>query len=220
MEIIKIPLNVKRIERVDDIPLLLRQMEKMEVAPLDRHFPTHGNWQEPRTGRDRVAGLHLSEGDHRLNSVQSWAAGLLMTLTVCLGALGLREPNFSDDHPCIVLERPWPGRCGVGSLRARAECPAAARVRGECASTAPRRKATSPSPRTACSHSGAARNTPDLPHLKINQAVLDPLGLPLAPRSSAASGPTTPSTCWRDARRRSNDCAYATPAPFACKSAW
>ncbi len=33
-------------ERVDDLPVLLAQLEKMEVAPLrDAHFPTHGNWQ-------------------------------------------------------------------------------------------------------------------------------------------------------------------------------
>ena len=33
-------------ERVDDIPVLLAQLEKMQVAPLlDAHFPTHGNWQ-------------------------------------------------------------------------------------------------------------------------------------------------------------------------------
>ena len=33
-------------ERVDDIPLLLEQMERMGLpALLDAHFPTHGNWQ-------------------------------------------------------------------------------------------------------------------------------------------------------------------------------
>ena len=31
-------------ERVDDIPLLLAQLAKMEVASLlDQHFPTHGH---------------------------------------------------------------------------------------------------------------------------------------------------------------------------------
>ena len=33
-------------ERVDDIPLLLAPMERLQVAPLlDEHFPTHGNWR-------------------------------------------------------------------------------------------------------------------------------------------------------------------------------
>jgi hypothetical protein len=32
-------------ERVDDIPLVLAQLERMSVQPLlDEHFPTHGNW--------------------------------------------------------------------------------------------------------------------------------------------------------------------------------
>ncbi len=33
-------------ERVDDLPLLLTQLKSMEVQQLlDKHFPTHGNWQ-------------------------------------------------------------------------------------------------------------------------------------------------------------------------------
>ncbi len=33
-------------ERVDDIPLLLEQMQRMNLPTLiDQHFPTHGNWQ-------------------------------------------------------------------------------------------------------------------------------------------------------------------------------
>ncbi|MGG6270889.1 hypothetical protein [Leptolyngbya sp. AN10] len=33
-------------ERVDDIPLLLAQLERMGVqALLDEHLPQHGNWQ-------------------------------------------------------------------------------------------------------------------------------------------------------------------------------
>jgi transposase len=33
-------------ERVDDIPLLLEQMQRMGLSTLlDEHFPTHGNWQ-------------------------------------------------------------------------------------------------------------------------------------------------------------------------------
>jgi hypothetical protein len=45
----------------------------------------------------------LSEGDHRLNSVQGWVAGILMTLTACLKADGLRELDFSDDRLGIIL---------------------------------------------------------------------------------------------------------------------
>jgi hypothetical protein len=32
-------------ERVDDMPLLLAQLERMGLQPLlDQYFPTHGNW--------------------------------------------------------------------------------------------------------------------------------------------------------------------------------
>lgn len=37
------PINVTKTERVDDIPLLIAQMEKMQIADLmDKHFPVHG----------------------------------------------------------------------------------------------------------------------------------------------------------------------------------
>ena len=72
---------------------------------LDKHFPTHGNWQGLSLGQLVVVWLAyiLSEGDHRLNSVQGWAAGLLMTLDICLKTIGLRELDFSDDRLCMVL---------------------------------------------------------------------------------------------------------------------
>ena len=39
------PLSSLRIERIDDIPLLLAQLERMGVRELlDWHFPPHGNW--------------------------------------------------------------------------------------------------------------------------------------------------------------------------------
>jgi transposase len=187
MEIIKTPLNVKRIERVDDIPLLLAQLEKMEVAPLlDNHFPTHGNWQGLSLGQVAVVWLAyiLSEGDHRLNCVQGWAAGLLMRWTVCLGALGLRELDFSDDRLCLVLDclgrddAAWEADereqnatlLRVYDLKAR-------RVRID-STTAKSYVAVTEDGLLPFGHSKEHR--PDLPQVKINQAVLDPLGLPLS----------------------------------------
>ena len=119
------PIHITRTERVDDIPLLLAQMDKMNIAGLlNKHFPMHGNWQGLSLGETVVAWLAyiLSEGDHRLNSVQGWVAGILMTLTVCLKAGGLRELDFSDDRLAIVLyslgqDAPWeayePDQVGV-----------------------------------------------------------------------------------------------------------
>ena len=187
MEIIITPLNVKRIERVDDIPLLLAQMEKMEVAPLlDHYFPTHGNWQGLSLGQVAVVWLAyiLSEGDHRLNSVQGWAAGLLMTLTVCLGALGLRALDFSDDRLCLVLDclgrddAAWEAyECEQNATLLRVYDLKARRVRID-STTAKSDVTVIEDGLFQFGHSKEHR--PDLPQLKINQAVLDPLGLPLS----------------------------------------
>ena len=39
-------------ERVDDIPLLLSQMQKVGLSELvDEHFKTHGNWQGLSLGK-------------------------------------------------------------------------------------------------------------------------------------------------------------------------
>jgi len=63
-------------ERIDDIPILLAQLEKMQVAKLlNKHFPGHGNWQGLSTGTVAVVWLTfiLTEANHRLSHVQDWA---------------------------------------------------------------------------------------------------------------------------------------------------
>jgi len=60
-------------ERVDDIPVLWAQLERMQVgALLDQHFPTHGNWQGLSLGQVVAVWLCfiLSESNHRLSHVQ------------------------------------------------------------------------------------------------------------------------------------------------------
>ena len=76
------------IERIDDVPILLAQLERMQVANLlDQHFLTHGNWQGLSLGIVSVVWLShiLSEGDHWLNHVEPWASGHLNSLQACLG---------------------------------------------------------------------------------------------------------------------------------------
>ncbi len=59
--------TILKTERVDDIPLLLAQLERMDVQELrDEHFPTHGNWQGLSLGQ--VAILWLS---HILSQAKS-----------------------------------------------------------------------------------------------------------------------------------------------------
>jgi transposase len=82
-------------------------MEKMQIATLiDKHFPTHGNWQGLSLGKIVTVWLAyiLSEGDHRLSAVQKWVAGLLISLTMCLQLIAIRELDFTDHRLCTVLD--------------------------------------------------------------------------------------------------------------------
>jgi transposase len=162
-------------------------MEKMEVAALlDKHFPTHGNWQGLSLGQIVVVWLAyiLSEGDHRLNSVQGWAAGLLMTLDICLKTTGLRELDFSDDRLCMVLnylgqnDAAWEAyESEQNTTTIRVYNIKARRIRID-SSTAQAYVAVTEDGLFQFGHSKQHR--PDLPQLKINMAVLDPLGMPLS----------------------------------------
>jgi hypothetical protein len=70
-------------ERVDDLPVLIASLEKLELAALtDQHMGWHGNWQGLSPGQVLTGWLAhiLSEADHRLNQVQEWAGKRLETL--------------------------------------------------------------------------------------------------------------------------------------------
>jgi hypothetical protein len=172
-------------ERVDDIPLLVAQMERMGLAALlDTHFPTHGNWQGLGFGRVATIWLSsiLSRGDHRLVHVEPWVAQRQFTLSHLTGE-AVRAHEFSDDRLKIILRRlsddqRWAAfeaalnphlvrvydltteRVHVDSTRANAD--------------------TSVSAEGLFQFGHSKDHRPDLPQVKIMQAVLDPLGMPLA----------------------------------------
>jgi transposase len=172
-------------ERVDDIPLLLAQLERMDVpALLDEYFPTHGHWTGLRLGW--VAGVWLahilSEADHRLNHVQTWAARRLETLHRCTG-LPVGALDFSDDRLANVLRTlsddvswsAFESRLTQHLLRVydlRVE-----RVRLDSTSASGYWSVT-PEGLFQFGHSKDRR--PDLPQVKVMLAALDPLGLPVA----------------------------------------
>ncbi len=92
-------------ERVDDIPVLLAQAERMGLSELiDKHFVPHGNWQGTSVGTTACVWLAhiLSEGDHRLNQVENWVAHRLETLSITTGQ-SVRSLEWSDDRLGIVL---------------------------------------------------------------------------------------------------------------------
>ena len=91
-------------ERVDDIPLLIAQMQRMKLAELlDKHFPTNGNREGLSLGWVSVIWLThiLSQADHRMNRVQEWATRRLETLHGC--GSSLTPHDLTDDRLADVL---------------------------------------------------------------------------------------------------------------------
>jgi transposase len=92
-------------ERVDNVPLLLAQMERMGLPTLlDAHFPPHGNHQGMSLGWISTVWLAhiLSQADHRLNRVRPWATHLQETLNPWLPA-PLHPTDLTDDRLADVL---------------------------------------------------------------------------------------------------------------------
>ncbi len=171
-------------ERVDDIPILLAQLERMQVAPLlDRHFSTHGNWQGLSLGMVSVVWLShiLSEGDHWLNHVEPWASGHLTCLQACLGQ-EVRSLDFTDDRLAAVLDylsddERWQAcerALGQHLIRVYDLHPSRVRVDSTTVSGY-----VQPSPDGLFQFGHSKDHRPDLPQVKIKLSALDPLGLPL-----------------------------------------
>jgi transposase len=172
-------------ERVDDIPLLLAQLQRMDVQPLlDHYFPTHGNWQGLSLGQVAVVWLShiLSQADHRLNPVQAWVERHQETLE-----LGLQQPvhalDLSDDRLASVLR--YLGDDAQWGLFE----PALNQRQIQVYDLHPERlrlDSTSVSADWTVSEAGLFQyghskdHRPDLPQLKLMLATLDPLGLPIA----------------------------------------
>jgi len=171
-------------ERVDDIPLLLAQMDRMGIhSLLDNFFPTHGNWQGLSLGTVTQVWLAfiLSEGDHRMNQVQPWVETCEDTLEICLGT-SIRVLNFSDDRLATVLDYlsdddRWDEfECGLNGQTIRVYDLQGTQVRVD-STTAKGYVKVTPDGLFQLGHS--KDNRPDLPQVKINVSTLDPLGMPL-----------------------------------------
>ena len=172
-------------ERVDDIPLLLEQMQRMGLPTLlDTHFPTHGNWTGLGLGWVSTIWLSsiLSRGDHRMVHVEPWVATRLWTLGTTTGQAVTRI-DFTDDRLEIVLRRlshdeRWGAfESALNQHTVRVYDLSTKRVHVD--STSASAYATvSDGGLFQFGHSKDYR--PDLPQVKVMQAVLDPLGMPLA----------------------------------------
>jgi transposase len=170
-------------ERVDDIPVLIAQQERMGIAALlDKHFPTHGNWQGLSLGRVTVGWLThiLSEADHRMNHVQGWAEQRQATLSHCLGQ-AVCALDWSDDRLEAVV-RALSDDLGWAAFESdlnrhllRVYDLKPERVRHD-GTTGSGYWTVTPDGLFQLGHSKAHR--PDLPQVKIMLSALDPMGLP------------------------------------------
>src|SRR5712692_8942317 len=184
-------------ERVDDIPILLAQSETMGIAELlDEYFKPHGNWEGMSLGWTTAVWLAhiLSEGDHRMNQVQSWVAHRLQTLHLCTGQ-EVQERSWSDDRLALVLDalaQPEQWQRFETALNQRI-----IRVY-ELNPQRVRLASTTASGYWSVSEDGLFQlgyskdHRPDLPQLKVMLSALDPLGLPLVTQVVAGKAADDP----------------------------
>jgi transposase len=173
------------IERIDDLPLLLAQLQRMGVQEvLDHHFHTHANWHGLSLGWVVTIWLThlLSQGDHRLNQVEPWVISHLETLRRCIGP-AVDRLDVADDHLALVLkcfaqDTHWgdcEARLDARLLRVYDLTPRTVRLDTTTASS------YRPVSEDGLFQLGQSKDhRDDLPQVKIALATLDPLGLPLA----------------------------------------
>jgi transposase len=197
--------TIIKTERVDDIPLLLGQLERMGVQELlDKHFATHGNWQGMSLGQIAIVWLShiLSQADHCLNHVQPWVEHRIESLRVLIGD-DLRALDMSDDRLESVLrylseDEPWKKfEQEVSQRQIQVYDLVPERVRLDSTSVSGFWKEDEEG---LFQYGQSKDHRPDLPQLKIMMATLDPLGLPIA--SEIVSGNSADDPLYKPAIER------------------
>jgi transposase len=175
-----------KVERLDDIPLLLEQLKHMEIPSLvDENIKTHGNWQGLSLGWTVTIWLAhiLSEADHCLCHVQPWVASHLEALKQLTGIDSLQELDFTDDRLESVLRylnkddnwKQYEQSQGKRLIRVYDLNQKVVRIDASTGSTFQAENSK------GLLRKGVSKDhRPDLAQLKFMLSSLDPLGLPLA----------------------------------------
>jgi transposase len=178
-------IRVVRVERVDDIPVLLALLRRLRVAELlDRHYPAHHLWEGHLSPGEVVCvwlTFLLSEGDHRLYKLQPWAQQNLLTLQTCLGKpvhpLDFHDDRLADLLGALPQPEPWQAfeaDLNAHTVRVYRLDPALFRIDTTTANSYAH---------VLSEHGvlqfGHSKGNSDLPQLKVAAAALDPLGLPV-----------------------------------------
>jgi transposase len=177
--------HVHRVERVDDIPVLLATLQRLNVAEiLDRHFPSGHRWKGALTFGE-VACVWIafitSQGDHRLCQLQPWAQDNLHTLRACLGKT-VRPLDFQDDRLAdlldhLALDDSWPDcerDLNQHTVRVYHLDPKLFRV-----DTTTANSYVEVLSELGFFQFGHSKDRDDQPQIKVALATLDPLGLPV-----------------------------------------
>jgi transposase len=172
-------------ERVDDMPLLIRQQQVMGIPRvLDEVIVPHGNHEGLSVGWLTAAWLAfiLSEADHRMCEVEPWAADRQEILSALLSQ-PIGEKDFTDDRLADILrylsdDEVWEeveARLGRRLIRVYDLSPATVRLDSTTAAVH-----HDPERGTLFRHGHSKDHRPDLAQFKVMLGALDPMGMPVA----------------------------------------
>jgi transposase len=176
---------VHRVERVDDLPVLLATLRRLNVAEiLDRHFPSGHRWKGELTFGEVACcwiAFLTSQGDHRLCQLQPWAQDNLHTLQACLGK-AVRPLDFQDDRLAdlldhLALDDSWEDAeadLNRHTVRVYNLNPDLFRV-----DTTTANSYVEVLDELGYFQFGHSKDRDDLPQIKVALATLDPLGMPV-----------------------------------------
>lgn len=172
-------------ERVDDVPLLVRQQQAMGIPQvLDVVIKPHGNRQGLSVGWLAVSWLAyiLSEADHRMCEVEPWAAERMKTLSALLPQ-PVEVKDFTDDRLADILrflsdDGVWEEvetRLGRRLIRVYSLETDLVRLDSTTAAVY-----HDPERGTLFRHGHSKDHRPDLAQFKVMLGALDPMGMPVA----------------------------------------
>lgn len=170
-------------ERIDDFPLLLGTMKRIELPGIiDRHLRRHGLQQGLSWGWVATIWLAhiLTESNHRKLPVQNWVRQAGETIEQISG-MRVRELDFSDDRLTLLLghlgkAEPWAGiEIELGQSTIRVYALPVGRVRLDGTTISGYHTGGTDS----LFQYGFSKDDPTLKQVKLMMATLDPLGMPL-----------------------------------------
>jgi len=174
-----------RTERVDDVPLLIHQQQKMGIPEvLNEVIRPHGNREGLSVGWLATVWLSyiLSEADHRMSEVEPWAEKQWHTLQALVPE-PVRVKDFTDDRLADVLrylsdDETWEEvESELGRRLIRVYDLHQEPVRLDSTSVAVYHDAEGNS---LFRHGHSQDHRPDLAQFKVMLGALDPLGMPIA----------------------------------------